>query len=302
MSATAQKEAIQPDLTAKYAYVLPEKNEKKNNVFDERGRPRTEPEYKPRLNLLLRSSILWPGGKDPFSGRDRAKGKYPIRYYDGCTSLFIDDQPKDKETIDQFINSTRELYFLNGYLFCYGYDTMLKNYLDWCSWNGDSPYRVPTVDIKFKSVDVEGQSKMEAEMLDKIEEAMKLAKNAKADKMKMHCKFLGVALEDYSTNIPLSDDAIRTEYRKEAQRDPQRFVDTFNDESIQVTSWIETAIETGEISTSLIPNRAVWAKKGLEICDLSGIKSKEGILNKLVEFSRSKEGNEFNSQLKAIYN
>ena len=36
--ATLEKEAqILPDLNTKYAYVLPEKNEKRNNVFDERG-------------------------------------------------------------------------------------------------------------------------------------------------------------------------------------------------------------------------------------------------------------------------
>lgn len=301
--ATATKETnILPDLNTKYAYVLPEKNEKRNNVFDENGRQRQEPEYKPRLNLLLRSSILWPGGKDPFSGKDRAAGRYLIRYYDGCDTLFVDNQPKDKETIEQFVNNTRELYFLNGYLYCYGYDTMLKTYLDWCSWNQDSPYRVPTIDIKFKKVDAEKQSKIDAENMDKMEEALILARKADVKKMKTHCKFLGVLLEDYTTNIPLSDDAIRTEYRKKAKEDPKRFIDTFNDESIQVTSWIETAIETGEISTSLIPNKAVWAKKGSEICDLSGIKSREGILNKLVEFSKSEEGQDFAGQLKAIYN
>lgn len=37
--ATLQKEeTILPDLNTKYAYVLPEKNEKRNNVFDEKGR------------------------------------------------------------------------------------------------------------------------------------------------------------------------------------------------------------------------------------------------------------------------
>lgn len=307
--ATLTKETeVLPNLNTRYAYVLPEKNEKRGNVFDENGRPRQEPDYKPRLNLLLRSSILWPGGKDPFTSgadgkpKERVAGKYLIRYYDGCTTLFVDDQPKDKDTIDQFVSNTRELYFLNGFLYCYGYDTMLKKYLDWASWNEASPYRVPTVDVKYKPVDIEKQSQIESDNLDKMEEALKLAKNADVKKMKMHCKFLGVMLEDYTTNIPLSDEAIRTEYRKKAKEDPYRFVSTYNDESIQVTSWIETAIETGEISTTLIPNRAVWAKKGAEICDLSGIKSKEGILNKLVEFSKTEEGADFASQLKALYN
>lgn len=301
MGTLQKEETILPDLNTKYAYVLPEKNEKRNNVFDEKGRQRQEPDYKPRLNLLTRSSILWNGAKDPFSGKDRAAGRYLIRYYDGCSTLFVDDQPKDKETIDQFIANTRELFFLNGYLYCYGYDTMLKNYLDWCSWNQDSPYRIPTIDVKFKAIDSERQSKIEADNIDKMEEALALAKKATVKKMRMHCKFLGVALEDYVTNIALSDGSLRTAYRKEAQSNPVVFVNTFNDESIQITSWIETAIETGEISTSLIPSKAVWAKKGSEICDMSGIKSREGVLNKLVEFSKSAEGEEFAAQLKAIY-
>lgn len=300
--ATLEKEQVLPDINTKYAYVLPEKNEKRNNVYDEKGRARPEPEYKPRMNLLLRSSIIWPGGKDPFSGKERAKGRYPIRYYDGCSTLFIDDQPKDKETIDQFVNNTRELFFLNGHLYCYGYDTMLKNYLDWCSWNGNSSYRVPTIDIKFKALDSEKQSQLESDNLDKMEEAMKLAKMANVNKMKMHCKYLGVWLEDIVTNIPLTDAAIRTAYRKKAQEDPSAFVATYNDESIQVTAWIETAMETGEISTTLIPNRAVWSKKGAEICDISGLKSKESIVNKLVEVAQSQGDEEFKSQLRGLYN
>ncbi len=234
-------------------------------------------------------------------GKLRAKGRYPIRYYDGCTTLFVDDQPREKDIIEQFVNQTRDLFFLHGYLYCFGYDTMLKLYLDWCSWNQESPYRVPTIDVKFKPVDSERVARMESDNLDKMEEAMMLARKSDVKKMRSHGKFLGILSEDYMTNIPISDEAYRTEYRKAAKADAKRFVDTYNDKSVQVTTWIETAMETGEISTTIIPNKAVWAKKGSEICDLSGIKSKEGQLNKLVEFSQTEAGEEFYTQLEAIY-
>ena len=301
-TATKQKEqVIEWDLNTKYAYVLPVKNVKKNNVYDENGRPRQEPEYKPRMNLLTRSSILWNGGTDPWSGQPRAKGRYPIRYYDGCTTLFIDDQPKDRETLEQFTKQTRELFFLNGYLYCFGYDVMLKQYLDWASWNGESPYRVPTIEIQYIPVDSEKVAKMESDNLDKMEEALMLARKSDVKKMKSHGKFLGISPEDYVTNIPISDEAYRTEYRKKAKENAKYFVDTYNDKSVQVTTWVEQALETGEISTTIIPNKAVWAKKGSEICDMSGIKSKEGQLNKLVEFSKTDDGEEFYAQLEGIY-
>ena len=301
MSTIKEQVIPQTDINTKYAYVLPVKNTKKHNVFDENGRARPEPEYKPRMNLLTRSSVLWPGGKDPFSGNQRAAGRYPIRYYDGCTTLFIDDQPKDKETLEQFTKQTRELFFLNGYLYVYGYDVMLKTYLDWASWNGNSQYKVPNIETQYIAVDSERAAKMESDNLDKMEEAMMLARKAPVKKMRSHGKFLGILAEDYVTNIPLSDEAYRTEYRKIANTNAKRFVDTYNDKSVQVTTWVEQAMETGEISTTIIPNKAVWAKKGSEICDMSGIKSKEGQLNKLVEFSQTEAGEEFYVQLEAIY-
>jgi len=310
--ATKEQVIQHTDTDTKYAYVLPVKNEKKLNVYDEAGRRRPEPEYKPRMNLLTRSSILWPAKRDangkvignnldPWSGKERAPGRYPIRYYDGCTTLFIDDQPKDKETLEQFTKQTRELFFLNGYLYCYGYDVILKTYLDWASWNGNSPYRVPNIEIQYIAVDSERAAKMESENLDKMEEAMMLARKADVKKMRSHGKFLGILSEDYVTNIALSDEAYRTEYRKVANTDAKRFVDTYNDKSVQVTTWVEQALETGEISTTIIPNKAVWAKKGSEICDMSGIKSKEGQLNKLIEFSQTEAGEEFYAQLEGIY-
>ena len=179
---------------------------------------------------------------------------------------------------------------------------MLKTYADWASWNGESPYRVPQVDIQYIPVDSEKQTKLEEEKLDAMEEALSLAKKADARKMKSHAKYLGVSFVDNVTGLPLTDTAIRTLYRKKAQEDPSHFKNTFNDESVQITNWIETALETGEISTSLIPNRAVWSKKGVEICDLSGLKTKEAYVNKLVEVATLQESGEFKDQLKALYN
>jgi hypothetical protein len=289
------------DINTKFMYVLHQKNEKRGKIYDEAGNPRGEPEYKPRRNLLLRSSILWPGGIDPFSGKQRAKGKHIIRYYDGCTTLFIDDQPKDKETIDQLVSNTREMVFQNGYLSVYGYETLLKNYMDWCSYNVDSPYRVPTVEIIFMLLDSEKSAKMEAEQLELVEQAMELSKKATEKKMLVHAKYLGIPFEDMKSGNQLSPSAIRTAYRKYAMDNPSGFIYSYNDKSIQTATYIQTALETGVISTTLFPNKAVWSDSKAEICDISGIKSQDGIINRLIEFSQTQEGGSFDDQLRALY-
>ncbi len=298
---TVQVEAVS-DINNKSVYVLAEKNERRGRVYDEMGMPRGEAEYKPRRNLLLRSSIVWPRNtKDPFSGKDRSAGRHLIRYYDGCTTLFVDDQPKDKETIDQLVANTREMVFLHGYLSVYGYETLLKNYMDWCSYNGDSPYKIPTTETIFILLDSEKASKVEEAQLELVEQAMELAKKATEKKMLVHARYLGIPFEDMKSGNHLSPTAIRTAYRKVAMDNPSGFIKSYNDKSIQTSTYIQTAMETGAISTTLIPNKAVWSQGGSEICDISGIKSQEGILNKLIEFSQTEEGGGFDDQLRALY-
>lgn len=296
------------DAPKKRVYVLAQKNTRRGRVFDENGNPRGEAEYKPRQNLLFRSSIRWDGSDlvaDPKSGKrisGQPIGKRTLRYYDGCTTIFADEQPTDRETLQGYMDTTRERLFANGYLEVYDYEDMLIKYLDMCSYNGESPFRIPAIPAIFLPLDSEKQAQADSEILDDLEEALGYAKKADFKKMKIHSQFLGISELDLKTGNALSEKALRTEYRKKAKENPSRFIETFNDKSIQVSSWITDALKIGEISTTLIPNKAVWAKKGAVICDMSGIKSEEGVLNKLIEFSNLPEGEEFMTQLRALYN
>lgn len=296
-----ERENSAEEIVEKHTYMLSSKLEKRGMTYDDKNNPRPDPEYPKQRNLLLRSSIIWPGGKDPFSNKERNKGKYLIRYYDGCSTLFVDDQPKDKETIEQLVRSTRELYFMNGYLHVYGYDTMLHTYMDWASWNEGSPYKVPTADPIFLKLDSEKEKEKEAATVDEVERALELAKKADDKKMLIHSRFIDVPEMDYRTGEKFSIKSIRVEYRKAAMNNTKRFLETYNDKTLAYRFWIEKALSNEEISTKAIPNQASWGKKGKVICDVSGLKSHDLILNKLVEFSQSEEGKTFKDELESLY-
>lgn len=198
------------NVDTRHCYVLAVKNEKRGMTYDEKNNLRKDLEYPKQRNVLLRSSVIWPKGtKDPFTGKERAHGKYLIRYYDGCSTLFVDDQPKERETIEQLVRSTKEQYFINGFWYVNDYDTMLKTYADWCSWNEHSLYRVPSIEPIFKLLDVETDSKIEAASIDEMEKALELAKKADKKKMLVHAKFLEVPTIHYITGQPLKEDSIR---------------------------------------------------------------------------------------------
>src|SRR4051812_24905650 len=76
--------------------------------------------YKPYQNIVLTSQIIWKGQRRI------------LRYYDGCTSIFADEQPKDKEEIDQFIKVTQARFFTKGKFGAYGDEKMLLMYLNIC--------------------------------------------------------------------------------------------------------------------------------------------------------------------------
>jgi hypothetical protein len=133
--------------------------------------------------------------------------------------------------------------------------------------------------------------------VDAIEMAMKLAKEASVHKMMMHCNYMGVPMLDEDSNNELTEKEIRALYREEAAKHPEKFMQSYGDKTIEIKYYINKSLETG-----LIHNKATWGSSNSEICDISGLRSQEGIAEKLFEFSQSEAGNDFLVQLKALYN
>lgn len=245
-------------------------------------------EFPPYRNIVLTSQIVWEGERRT------------IRYYDGCTTLFVEDQPKDKDTIEQLIKQSRKRILVDGKFSCFGDERMLLIYLTICSWNADSPFRTRTAQAIFISQNPDQRAAAESEKLDLIEEALKFAREATATKMFIHANYLGIPDVDWDSDNKLTEKEMRTAYRKEASRNPKKFIESYGNKSIEIKYYIDKALEKGVISNKFNSNKATWGSNNTVICDISGLKSAEAISQRLFEFSQSEEGEEFVIQLKAI--
>lgn len=247
--------------------------------------------HSPYRNIILSSQIIW-------NNQRRI-----VRYYDGCTTIFADKQPQDKETIQQLINQTnRAKYkFLDGKFGALGYERMLLLFLNICSWNTYSPFRTPAADGIFKAVDQDIIANATMSKIDAMEEALKYAREATETKMLIHAAFLGIATTDWDSGNELTPNEIRAFYREEAARDPKGFIDSYGNKSVEIRFFIDKALQKGDISNKFNPNKATWGAKNTVICDISGLKSHEAISQRIFEFSQTEEGTEFLVQLKALY-
>lgn len=292
------------DTEKKYMFELAVKNPERElpviNMVTKR--PIQHVEFPPYRNIVLTSQIVW-NGKGILTSNVWT-GRRMIRYYDGCESIFVDEQPKDKDTIEQLIKQTnRDKYnFIQGKFGCYGDERMLLLYMFICSWNGESEFRTRTADGIFIPSNKDKAASLEAERLDNQETALQYAKEATKNKMLMHAHFLGIPLTDWDSGNDLSEKEIRTVYRRKALTDSKTFIDSYGNKAIETKYYIDKALLEGLINNKFNPNKATWKTSNTEICDISGLKSNEAIADKLFEFSQMDEGSEFEIQLKSIYN
>lgn len=242
--------------------------------------------YKPYHNIVFTSSIVWNGNRRV------------VRYYDGCSTIFQDKQPREKDVIDQLLNQTQRRNFNDGKFGAFGDEMMLLFFMSICSWNGDSLFRTRSADVVFLFVDAEKAATVEEERLDMMEQAMKFAREASPRKMMIHGGYLGIPMIDFDSSNPLTEKEIRVYYRKEAAKDAAGFIGSYGNQSIEIKYFIKKALESGLISTKANPNKAMLGN--MEVCDISGLRTNEAIEIALYEFTQTEAGSEFLVQLRAL--
>jgi hypothetical protein len=280
------------DTGRKYMYQLANENEQRQNpvIMIQNGVSHvvSHKKYITQRNIIFSSQIVWEGQRRN------------IRYYDGCTTLFVDKQPQDKDAIAQAISNTKKHNFIEGKAGFYGEERMLLLYLNICSWNVDSPFRTQRADGIFRSLDQNKAAEETSLRVDQMERALSMAKDASQEKMLIHAEFLEIPTMDWDSDNAYTPKEIRAKYREYAINNPSHFIETYGNKNIEVEYRIKKALEKGTITNKNNPNKATWGSKGTVICDISGLKSQEAIAKKIFEYSQTDEGSEFLMQLKAL--
>lgn len=285
---------IKFDAKKKYMFELAEQNIPREMpimiVQNNKSSPEPHRKFKPYCNLVFTSQIVWKGERRN------------LRYYDGCTSIFQDEQSKDKDLISDLIKRTKRRNFLEGKLGVYGDERMLLLYLTICSWNVESEFRTRTATEVFRPSNPDRMATEGSAKMDAIEKALGLAREATEVKMKMHAAYLGIPEIDYESGNEWTPKELRTLYRQKAAENPNPFIESYGNKALEIKWLIQKALVDGTINNKANPNKLVWKGSNSLVMDISGIKSHEGIIEAAFEFSRTEAGEEFTIQLRAIYN
>jgi hypothetical protein len=278
-----------PDI--KYMFELAEPNMPRQlPVIDmHTKRPAPEKAFKPYRNICYTSMIIWKGQR---------RG---VRYYDGCDSIFVDEQPKDKDLIEQFIRQTPRRNFIDGKWGCNGYERMLLLYMYIASWNVESEFRTPSATVIYRPSNSAKKAAAEEEKLDLAEKALQAAKEAPYWKVLVHADYLGIPLKDFDSDNDRSEREVRTAYRREALREPKGFLESYGNKALETKFYIKKALASSLIDITSNPNVASWKSSGSKIADINGLKSAAAICDRLFEHSQLEDGEEFKIMLHSLF-
>lgn len=177
----------------------------------------------------------------------------------GCDSIWMDEQKGyTKEYIDK---NKISLLFYKGDLIVPEYEVATLRFAEACNSNTSNPNRKGFRKVYFKEWN---PAKMAEESMKKelreIDAVMK-AKDAPIAKVKPHATYLGIKFKDaYGLEIP--DDGIRNQYILYAKRNPEMFLNSFDNPVTQISYKVTTAINTGVIDLGRDLGMAYWRDGG----------------------------------------
>jgi len=156
-----------------------------------------------------------------------------IRYAQGESSIFKDEQPKEVVLAD--------IIFQNGSLIVDGMNPNLMKFLELSNHNADNPYRIKGKDVFFKKLDPEGDAgrAMDAEV-EQIQ-ASNIVIQMDFDELKSLARVLGVSLDQ-------SPKEIKHHMLVKAKKNPKAFMSLVDDPVVGRQQVILDALEIGIIS------------------------------------------------------
>lgn len=251
------------------------------------------PPYPPYYSIPNTSIINYDPAKDDVNeDKDKKRGgAIKICYLQGIETIFASEQ-KDipKET---FRNPHNKPVFVHGEIRVPYYDKTLKNFLDWCCLNADSPFRRDDAPVMYKLVDEGKEQRKEIELMQMRKKALDIAFNCKDEEMLPHAEFLNIkfkSLDGTDRDIEL----IRLDYQKLAESNPKKFIETVNNPKMRTFALVKKAIAESKIQ--FLNGNAMWGESKKVICTVPMDRDK---VEYLVDFSYTDDGASFAAALKA---
>ena len=220
-----------------------------------------------------------------------------MRLLSGVPSVWM----KDQEKLDPVYirNNGRSLIFPRGtrMLRIPSYDTTALFFARNCSHNIGNPNRKTGSRFEFYEYD---PAAIEKEQLERESLAIDMAieaRQAKSEDMRKHALFLGISLTN-SVGLPKTDEGIRVEYQRYANRNPEYFKQTLGSKEVNISYLVKMAISDSKIEIGREPGKIYWANGGGLI---TAIAPKEDPVKALVNLALSNTdgGKSFKDQLQS---
>lgn len=183
-----------------------------------------------------------------------------IRLLTGIDTIW---QSEQKEISADYVKQNRRsLQFEGKYLRIPKWDTSALEYARTCRSFIESPtYKQRGSRHAFFEWNPARMAEEKAKLNGKKMQAMRYALEAKGDKMKQHAYFLGVSPVD-EIGIPKNDEAIGNDYFAIAERDPVRFLESYESPKVTVSFNIKKAITEGKLDLGRQQGSVYWAHNG----------------------------------------
>jgi hypothetical protein len=216
-----------------------------------------------------------------------------IRYLEGVSTIFEDEQ----EHLSDTKKSQRpQIRFSYGILRVPNNKTSLLQFLLSSNMYDKKKSRMDSVLPVYTLLNFEEQEKDEIKKAETRMEAMKLAMDAPIEVMIPHAQFLGISFKN-RFNEDRGDKAIRVDYLNSADKNPQTFINSYNNPLVKVQYLVNKAMSVGLIDLSTNKGQAIWADTKKFIAQIPDRVEPTKFLS---ELCLTDKGKEFYQQLKSI--
>lgn len=216
-----------------------------------------------------------------------------MRYIDGHPSVWVDEQKDLPESM--LISSNNTIAFANGEFEVLAGEQNKKFFLDHHPLNEGVTKKVkPSMPI-YKMLDEAKDNIKRIELLKLKRKASDHAWEVSDEDMLPHARFLNIPIVDDRTGVNRDPSVIRTDYVERAEKDPKTFVETMENESLQLRFSVQKLIDDGSIKYNKETGLAQWRAGSKNI---TNIPDNVDVAEFLATFTTTDEGSEFNAALK----